>query len=143
MSSAGLKLLPLTLNFQLRRMNKSLLKELPGLVTAGVITQETAERIILHYQQEKQTAPNNLTIILGILGAVLAGSGVLLIVAHNWDDLSVTVKTVLAFLPLLLAQLACAYTLSQRKSDATWRECSSLFLFFGIGKYRYRIRGNI
>ncbi|MEO5997651.1 MAG: DUF2157 domain-containing protein [Chitinophagaceae bacterium] len=114
-------------------MNKSMLKELPQLVNAGVITQETAERIILHYKQEKQTAPNNLTIILGILGALLAGSGILLIVAHNWDDLSVTIKTALAFLPLLLAQLACAYTLSQRRSDTTWRECSSLFLFFAIG----------
>ncbi len=114
-------------------MNKSFLKELPGLVTAGIISQETAARIINHYQQEKQTTPNTFIIILGILGSLLAGGGILLIVAHNWDELSVSVKTVISFLPLLLAQLACAYTLLKRKSDIAWRECSSMLLFFAIG----------
>ncbi len=114
-------------------MSKIPLKELQELVTAGIIPQETAERISSYYQEKKQSAPNTFTVILSILGALLTGSGILLIVAHNWDNLSVPVKTFLSFLPLLIAQIACAYTLFKRKSDRVWIECSTMFLFFAIG----------
>ncbi len=114
-------------------MSKIPLKELQELVTAGIIPQQTADLISNYYQQKKQSAPNTFIIILGILGALLTGSGILLIVAHNWDNLSVPVKTFLSFLPLLIAQIACIYTLLKRKSDSVWIECSSLFLFFAIG----------
>ncbi len=107
--------------------------ELQELVAAGIIPQETAVRISDYYQHKKQSAPNTFIIILGILGALLTGSGILLIVAHNWDNLSVPIKTFLSFLPLLIAQIACAYTLLKRKSDRVWIECSSMFLFFAIG----------
>ncbi len=76
-------------------MSKIPLKELLELVTAGIIPQETAERISSYYQEKKQYAPNTFTVILSILGALLTGSGILLIVAHNWDNLSVPVKTFL------------------------------------------------
>lgn len=114
-------------------MNKSLLKELPGLVNAGIISEETEKRIINYLQEKQAAAPNPFTVILGILGVLLVGSGILLIVAHNWDELTVTIKTILSFIPLVLAQAACAYTLLVRKEDKLWRECSSMFLFFAIG----------
>ena len=114
-------------------MSKIPLNELEELVAAGIIPQETSDRIINYYQDKKQSVPNTFIIILGILGALLTGSGILLIVAHNWDDLSIPVKTFLSFLPLLLGQVACIYTLLKRKADRVWIECSSLFLFFAIG----------
>lgn len=114
-------------------MNKSLLKELPGLVKAGIISEETEHRIFEYFQEKHAAAPNPFTVILGILGVLLAGSGILLIVAHNWDDLTITVKTILSFIPLILAQAACTYTLLYQKDDKLWKECSSLFLFFAIG----------
>jgi uncharacterized membrane protein len=56
-----------------------------------------------------------------------------LIVAHNWDDLTNAVRTFFAFLPLLIGQIAVAYVLSKRKESTGWREGASMFLFLAIG----------
>ena len=114
-------------------MATSLLKDIDGLVQANIISSDTAQRIITYYQQKKETAPDKLNIILGILGAMLVGSGIILIVAHNWDELSRPFKTTLSFIPLLLAQLLCAYTLIKQKRSAAWRESSGVLLFFAVG----------
>lgn len=114
-------------------MNKQLLKDIPELVKADVISEETGLKIATYYELKKQSAPNNLVVVLGVLGALLVGSGIVLIVAHNWDELSRFVKTILSFLPLVLAQLICAYTLLKQKDNRVWRECSSVLLFFTIG----------
>lgn len=114
-------------------MNKQLLKDLPELITANIISEETAFKIVGYYKQEKQTAPNILTVVLAILGALLVGSGILLVIAHNWDELSRPVKTTLSFFPLLAAQFVCVYTLLKRKGNISWRECSGVLLFFAIG----------
>lgn len=114
-------------------MNKQLIKDIPELVNAGIISQETGLKIIQYYELKKQSAPNNLVILLGILGALLVGSGIVLIVAHNWDELSRSLKTMLAFLPLVAGQIICAYTLVKQKESRVWKECSSVLLFFAIG----------
>lgn len=121
------------LQTELLIMSKLPLKEIEELVVAGIIPQETAAKINNYYQEKKQSAPNTFVIILGIIGALLSGSGIILIVAHNWDELSIPVKTFLAFLPLIIAQVVCGYTLIRRKSDRVWIECSSMILFFSIG----------
>jgi uncharacterized membrane protein len=121
------------INNDLVIMSKIPVEELKELVNAGIIPVETAQRITIYYQQKKLSAPNTFIVILGIIGALLTGSGILLIVAHNWDDLSVIIKTILSFLPLLLGQSACVYTLYKRKYDRVWIECSSMLLFFAIG----------
>lgn len=69
----------------------------------------------------------------GILGAVLVGLGIILIVAHNWDNLSRPFKNFLAFLPMLIGQAACAYTLWKKSESIVWRESASVFLVFAIG----------
>jgi len=114
-------------------MSKQLLKGIPELVKVDVISEETGLKIAKYYELKKQSAPNNLVVILGILGALLVGGGIVLIVAHNWDELSRFVKTILSFLPLVVAQLTCAYTLLKQKDNRVWRECSSVLLFFAIG----------
>ena len=62
-------------------MNKQLLKDLAELEAAEVISAETAEKINDYYLHRNASAPNRLAIILGILGALLIGSGIILIVA--------------------------------------------------------------
>ena len=114
-------------------MNKQLLKDIPELVKADIISEETGLKIAKYYELKKQTAPNNLVVVLGVLGALLVGSGIVLIVAHNWDELSRFVKTILSFLPLVVAQLICAYTLLKQKDNRVWKEGSSILLFFAIG----------
>jgi uncharacterized membrane protein len=114
-------------------MSQNILKELPELIKGGIISNETADRISKYYQQKKESSPNKLLLIFGILGALLTGLGIILIIAHNWDNLGRITKTLLAFIPILIGQAACIYTLVKKNSNLAWRESSGTFLFFAIG----------
>ncbi len=112
----------------------SIVKDLPELVNANIISQETAMQIGAYYEKiEGQNAQNKLYIVTGILGAILTGLGIILIIAHNWDQFSRFAKTVFAFLPLVIGQLLCIYTLLKKQSNIAWRESASAFLFFSVG----------
>jgi uncharacterized membrane protein len=106
--------------------------QLVELVNAGLIDDATAAKIENYYLQKKQTAPNRFAILLWILGAVLIGSGIVLIVAHNWDEFSKPVRTFLALLPLALAQGFCFYVLRYRSANPVLKEISAVFLFFAV-----------
>ena len=124
-------------------------KDIPELLKAGIITSETAEGIRQYYREKAGQSQNRLFIIFGILGAILVGLGVILIIAHNWDEFSRTLKTVFSLLPLLVGQFFCAYTLLRKNDSSAWRESSSAFLFFAVGasisliSQVYHIPGNI
>jgi uncharacterized membrane protein len=62
----------------------------------------------------------------------LASLGIVLLIAHNWDEFSNRLKTIIAFLPLIIGQALCFYTLSKRKDSVLWKECSAVVLFFGV-----------
>jgi uncharacterized membrane protein len=108
-------------------------KEISDLLTAGIINQETADRIENYYQTKAGPPQNKLVIVFGILGSLLVGLGIVLILAHNWDQLSRFTKTVFAFLPLILGQVVCGYTLLKQKNSTAWNEGSSTFLIMAIG----------
>jgi uncharacterized membrane protein len=114
-------------------MAVQLVNELDKLVDAGILDKDKAAQIREYYRQQKPDDTNRLLAIFGVLGSVLVGLGLILIVAHNWDALSRTFKTVLVLLPVLLGQLACAYALFYRKDSIGWKEGSSAFLVFAIG----------
>jgi Predicted membrane protein (DUF2157) len=113
-------------------MSSPLLKDLQELVDANVLPREMADQIIQYYQSKKQPPDRKFTIVLGILGALLIGSGIVLLVAHNWDQMSRVMQTVFAFLPLAIGQTLCVYTLVRNKTNIAWRESSSVILFFGV-----------
>ena len=108
-------------------------KDLKELIDANVISTEAADKIDSYYKSKESTSANKLFIVFGVLGALLVGLGVILILAHNWDNLSKIVKTTLAFIPLIISQLLCLFTLLKKNESATWRESSSVFLFFSVG----------
>ena len=108
-------------------------KEVADLLNAGVIDTSTAERIENYYLSKSGPPQNKLVIIFGILGAILVGLGIILILAHNWDDLTRAAKTVISFIPLVLGQLICAYALVKKQNSTAWRESSSAFLLIAIG----------
>src|SRR6187551_3181409 len=108
-------------------------KEITELLTAGVINQETAEKIENYYLSKAGPPQNKLVIVFGILGALLVSLGIILILAHNWDDLSRSVKTVIAFIPLVFGQVVCFYSLLKKEESTTWREAGSTFLIIAIG----------
>lgn len=111
----------------------SILKDIPELVKAGIITEETALRISDYYSSKKGPTTNKLFTVFGVLGAILVGLGVILIIAHNWDELSRATKVFFAFLPLLIGQGMCAFTLLKKSYSKAWIESSSAFLFFACG----------
>lgn len=114
-------------------MNKYIISELQELVRENVITSETAENISIYFKRKERESTNPLTITLAILGALLVGSGIILLVAHNWDDFSKTVRTILAFLPLIVSQLLGIYTLLRRKLQQAWTESAAVLLFLSMG----------
>lgn len=111
----------------------NILKELPELIEAGIITQHTADSITDYYNKKNSGSSNKLLIVFGILGAILVGLGIVLIIAHNWDNLSKITKLCFAFLPLVIGQILCMYTLLKQSNSTAWREGSASFLFFAVG----------
>jgi len=123
--------------------------EIAHLLQLGVIDSETAQRMRVHYATQSESGQNRLLVIFGVLGALLVGSGIILMVAHNWDELGRTPKTLLAVLPMLIGQAVCFYTLLKKEESQAWREGSSTFLLFAIGAaisliaQIYHIPGNL
>lgn len=113
-------------------MNSKIEKELDELVAHKVITPLVQQDIQQYYAGQKEGQPNKLFAIFGVLGSLLTGLGILLILAHNWDEFSRSTKTIWAFVPLVMGQLLAAFTLIKNKS-AAWKETAAVFLFFGIG----------
>ncbi len=127
----------------------SIQKDIPELVKAGIISQITADQIQTFYKNKNSSAPNKLLIVFGILGAILVGLGIILMIAHNWDELSRATKTIFAFIPLIVAQIICGYVLLKKRNNTAWREGATSFLFFAVGacislvSQIYHIPGNI
>ncbi|OBX26208.1 putative membrane protein [Gelidibacter algens] len=113
-------------------MKSKIIDELPELVKNQVISEEIALRIRNFYQSQQSDAPGKLFTVFGVLGALLVGLGIILILAHNWDDFSRSLKTFLAFLPLIIGQFLVGYAILKKKSS-TWKEASGTFLFFAVG----------
>jgi uncharacterized membrane protein len=111
----------------------SINKDIQELIDAEIITRETADRIQQYYAGKVGNTQRKLIIAFGILGAVLVGLGIILILAHNWDELARSTKTVLAFIPLIIGQVFCGLTLAKYNDSSAWREASSTFLFFAVG----------
>jgi uncharacterized membrane protein len=109
-----------------------LIQELKELVRADVISSETAGKITDYLATRTREKPNRFPVVVNILATLLAGLGIVLLIAHNWDNFNRLTKTVLAFVPILLGQSLCAFVLFRRKGNTGWQECSAVFLFFGL-----------
>lgn len=114
-------------------MSKKVLKALPELEEAGILTPETVAKIIEYYDTREKQPSNRLIIIFGILGSLLVGLGLLLIFAHNWDQFPRPVKVGIAFLPLVIGQLIGGYALQKQKESVGWLEGSATFIALAIG----------
>lgn len=113
-------------------MASTVIKHLPELVAHNVITPATAKDIEQYYALKPQPENVSLLTIFASLGGILAGLGLILIFAHNWDTFSRTVKTLLALLPLLVFQLSTGYGIIKQKS-MRWKSVSGTLLFFSVG----------
>lgn len=111
-----------------------LYQELPELIDKGVLPQSAADKLREHYGSIKSANQKWFVIILcGVLGALLIGLGIILLFAHNWEELSRSVRAVLSLLPLVVAQaLAMGVMLKRPKSQAL-KEGTATFLSLMVG----------
>jgi uncharacterized membrane protein len=100
--------------------------QLPELIASGVITSENAQAIERHYEHDEPRT-NFAFVILATLGSALVAAGIILLIAHNWDDLSRAIRTAIAFLPLFIAQALVVFVLMQRNESRPWREAAAIF----------------
>lgn len=129
-------------------MSRQILKDIPELLKAEVITEETAQRITAYYSSHSNQSANRLFIVFGILGALLVGMGIVLIIAHNWDSLPKPGKLFVGLFPMIIGQALCGYLIIIKLESRTWREGSATFLFFAVAvsisivSQVYNIEGN-
>ncbi|MCB0685500.1 MAG: DUF2157 domain-containing protein [Saprospiraceae bacterium] len=114
-------------------MQKEILDDLDDLLTEHIIDQKTADAITDFYQRKAGKQKSRQYIVFGILGSLLIGLGIILIVAHNWDDLNRTSKTILGFIPLVLGQALGIFTLLRWSNNTVWRESAATLWVLGLG----------
>ncbi|GMU87765.1 MAG: hypothetical protein AMXMBFR48_30060 [Ignavibacteriales bacterium] len=106
---------------------------LDELVSAGILDELKKLEIETYYQKHSKDPQNKLLVAFSMLGAMLTGLGIILIIAHNWDNFGRAAKTFFAFLPLLVSQSLAVWVFLKRKESIAWREGVSVFLFFSVG----------
>jgi uncharacterized membrane protein len=98
-------------------------RELPELVSQGVLPAATAQRLQQHYGDARHgTATHWAIILFGILGTSLVGGGIILLLAHNWEQLSRPMRACIAIAPLLVTAALGAWLLWTRQQSTAWRE---------------------
>jgi uncharacterized membrane protein len=124
--------------------------QLPGLVESGVITPETAEALRAHYKKNDDPghAHRLAVIVCAILGGTLVGAGIILLIAHNWEDMGRPVRTAVSFLPLVVACFVSGLAILRRPASAALSEGGGIFHVLAIGAaislvaQTYHIAGN-
>ena len=109
--------------------------QLASLVDKGVIDDATSKRLQGHYDMDHVVADRSLsvmTIILSAIGGLLVGGGVILIFAHNWDQIDRPMRAVLAFTPLLISQVLTVMALFPRHRSQAWNETAAVLMFCAV-----------
>jgi len=111
-----------------------LYEQLPELVDKGIIPTASADLIRNHYGSvDKNLGGRTILAMFGIIGVLLVGLGLILILAHNWDQLSRMTRTLIAIGMLLVAQSLVGVTIWFKKDNMVWAESSTTFLMIIIG----------
>lgn len=111
-----------------------LYEQLPELVEKGIIPTASVDLIRKHYgPTNKNLGGRTMLTMFGIIGVILVGLGIILILAHNWEQLSRMTRALIAVGMLLVAQILVGATLWFKKDNSVWAESSSTFLMVTIG----------
>ena len=108
--------------------------ELPGLVSRGILTEQTAGQLREHYGDLGEERRSSVALVVcSVLGATLVGLGIILLLAHNWEFMARGTRTAVAFAPMLCGQALVAYTLAYKRQSTAWAEGAGTFLSLSIG----------
>ena len=125
-------------------------RELDELVANEIITPDTAEKIRGYYNRQGTSSKgaSRLVIAFGIIGALLVGMGIVLIIAHNWDDLSNGTKLFIGLAPMLICHVIAGVLVFKQSTSKAWTESVSVLLVFAVSiaiaivSQVYHISGN-
>jgi len=110
-----------------------LLGELPKLEKDGVIDGAAAERIRAHYGGQTAFSSSRLAVaVFAVFGALLIGSGVILLLAHNWEHLDRGTRAAISMTPLLISQIFVGWVVLKRFGSTAWREGSATLLALAV-----------
>lgn len=111
------------------RQVRWLYDELPGLTAKGVLDEAAAARLREHYGDASRLSGSRIAItVFTILGSLLVGTGIILLLAHNWEHLTRPMRAVLSFLPLVAAQAVALFVLRKPAAPRGQLEGAALFL---------------
>lgn len=108
-----------------------LLQELPELEDAGALTPDNRKQIEAYYAEQVGTRAHWATIAFAMLGALLIGGGIILLFAHNWENLSRSARAVLSFFPLILGAALSMFAI--RRGGTGLRESAGIFHSLAVG----------
>lgn len=107
--------------------------QLPMLVSTGVLAPEVAERLRQHYHTMTPPGRHWGVVLCSLIGTLCIGSGIILVLGHNWDELSRPVRAGIALALLLSAQVLAGWVLWRRPTSTAWREGAGTCLSLMIG----------
>lgn len=119
-------------------MNKKavewLYQQLPELVDKGIIPAESAEQIRKYYGPvDGNTGTRTFLVIFGVIGALLVGLGIILILAHNWAQLTKLNRLAVSLSLLVAAQVLAGGVLWFKRDSTAWREGAATLLMLMVG----------
>lgn len=137
---------------QCTKNQKNWLKyESAGWVEQGIINSQQQTQILSRYSTSHTDSfySSWSSLLLISLGAILIGGGIILLVAHNWEQFGKGTRTVLSILPLILAQLLAWYSVRYKPQLTGLREAAGILLFFAVAasialiSQTYHIHGDL
>ncbi len=107
-------------------------KELPVLEADGVLPVETSRAIESYYSERTTSGLHWAIIAFAVLGSLLIGAGIILLIAHNWDELGRPARAALSFLPLILGSALSIVAVAKNGGTAL-REAAGILHALTIG----------
>ena len=72
-------------------------------------------------------------LVFGVIGALLVGLGIILILAHNWEQLTKLNRLMISVGLLIVAQIAAGSVLWFKEDSLVWRETTATLLMLMVG----------
>jgi hypothetical protein len=109
-----------------------LAEQLPTWEREGIVTAEGARTLRERYAAEPQGGLAQM--VVGAVGALLIGTGLIAVLAYNWDDFPRWVRLVLALGPLAVTQAVSWWVLQKDEAAKPWqREAAALVQTLAVG----------
>jgi len=109
-----------------------LAEQLPAWEREGIVTADGARTLRERYAAEPQGGLAQL--VVGAVGALLIGTGLIAVLAYNWDDFPRWVRIGLALGPLAVTQAVSWWVLGRGETAKPWqREAAAVVQTLAVG----------